>query len=387
MADSDYGGYGGGGYSDGYAGGFSGGDGLSALEPTDVGSFGPVANVTVGDSGFGGGGLSPLEQMSLQGWGPVVGVNADVGFDAIGDLSPLSPMDVGSFGPVASVTAGQTSGLDSVTSLLERLSKNPLAMVALSKAIPGLGPVMGMVNLARASQTPQGAAKAWGGIAGSTLGGAVAGAPGAFLGGLAGQFAGSKSGGLPGYTGERTAQEPGSGGTGMDLEGIAGSLGQLYQAGRAGRESGQMASTLGDLYGQNSPYAQALRQQLERKDAAAGRRSQYGPREVELQARLAQLYSQNAPQTMAAQAAAREARNRKFAAGLGLAKETGLLNWGQRQLRDIWGPASTGTDMTGFQSPYEMPSYSDWASSTYTPSTMGNMGTGTFGAEDFFLNY
>lgn len=66
--------------------------------------------------------------------------------------------------------------------------------------------------------------------------------------------------------------------------------------------SGQINNLQG-LYGQNSSYAQALRQQLERRDAAAGRRSQYGPREVELQAALAgnatklapslqQLYSQ-----------------------------------------------------------------------------------------------
>ena len=50
------------------------------------------------------------------------------------------------------------------------------------------------------------------------------------------------------------------------------------------------------MFGQNSAYSQALRQQLARKDAAGGRRSQYGPREVELQARLAELNSRNAPQ-------------------------------------------------------------------------------------------
>lgn len=47
-----------------------------------------------------------------------------------------------------------------------------------------------------------------------------------------------------------------------------------------------------DLYGPNSPYAQQLRQALERRDAAAGRRSQYGPREVELLAKLAPLATQ-----------------------------------------------------------------------------------------------
>jgi hypothetical protein len=43
------------------------------------------------------------------------------------------------------------------------------------------------------------------------------------------------------------------------------------------------------MFGQNSPYAQQLQQQLERRDAASGRRSQYGPRSVELQAQLAKM--------------------------------------------------------------------------------------------------
>ena len=50
-------------------------------------------------------------------------------------------------------------------------------------------------------------------------------------------------------------------------------------------------NTLNQLYSPNSPYAQQLRQQLERRDAAAGRRSQYGPRETELAAKLTQLQS------------------------------------------------------------------------------------------------
>jgi hypothetical protein len=58
--------------------------------------------------------------------------------------------------------------------------------------------------------------------------------------------------------------------------------------------SGQRDSLRG-LYGQNSPYAKALREQLNRRDAAAGRRSQYGPREVELQAKLAQMAGGLAP--------------------------------------------------------------------------------------------
>ena len=42
------------------------------------------------------------------------------------------------------------------------------------------------------------------------------------------------------------------------------------------------------MFGQDSPYAKQLRQTLERKDAAAGRNSQYGNRETQLQALLAE---------------------------------------------------------------------------------------------------
>lgn len=49
----------------------------------------------------------------------------------------------------------------------------------------------------------------------------------------------------------------------------------------------QQLQALNSLYSPNSPYAQVMRQQLDRRDAASGRRSQYGPREVELQAKLA----------------------------------------------------------------------------------------------------
>lgn len=60
----------------------------------------------------------------------------------------------------------------------------------------------------------------------------------------------------------------------------------------------QAKKLMGQLNGMSAPggaYEQALRKQLERRDAASGRRSQYGPREVELQAKLAELASRNAP--------------------------------------------------------------------------------------------
>lgn len=53
--------------------------------------------------------------------------------------------------------------------------------------------------------------------------------------------------------------------------------------------------------GPDSPYAKQLREELMRKDAAAGRRSDYGSREVQLQAKLAELNSRNLPSLISAQ--------------------------------------------------------------------------------------
>lgn len=81
--------------------------------------------------------------------------------------------------------------------------------------------------------------------------------------------------------------------------GVLGGLG-LYNANRAKQDANKQIEglqSMQNLYAQDSPYAQNLRQTLERKDAAAGRRSQYGPREVELQGRLADAASRQQAST------------------------------------------------------------------------------------------
>jgi hypothetical protein len=82
----------------------------------------------------------------------------------------------------------------------------------------------------------------------------------------------------------------GSGSGGGLLTDLAG----LYSATKQQSDIKDLESMFTGMYGQDSPYAQALRQQLDRRDAAAGRRSQYGPREVELQAKLAEQMTRNA---------------------------------------------------------------------------------------------
>lgn len=100
------------------------------------------------------------------------------------------------------------------------------------------------------------------------------------------------SGGLGGGSG---AGAGGSGG-GFDLNALlntGGNLAGIWSANQAYDDVRDLQKELTGMYGPESPYAAQLRQQLDRRDAAAGRRSQYGPREVELQSNLAQQTSKN----------------------------------------------------------------------------------------------
>lgn len=60
------------------------------------------------------------------------------------------------------------------------------------------------------------------------------------------------------------------------------------RAGQLAAARGGAQQSLDQLFTPGGEYAQELRKQLERRDAAAGRRSQYGTRETELMAKLAQ---------------------------------------------------------------------------------------------------
>ena len=112
-------------------------------------------------------------------------------------------------------------------------------------------------------------------------------------------------------------------GTGIDWGNAASGLLSMYNANRQMRNYQGQIGNLQGLFSENSPYAQVMQRQLAAKDAASGRRSQYGPREVELQARLAQLASQQAPTLNALYGGANKARTDMLRSGL-----TGLQNAG-----------------------------------------------------------
>ncbi len=136
------------------------------------------------------------------------------------------------------------------------------------------------------------------GQAGGTIGSIVGGAINPALAGVGGMVGGEMAANAAANA-ERTigpAQNiPQTSGS-TDFGAIGAGLGQIWNRYGAAKEYKNQGQQLQDLYGPNSAYSQQLQQSLLRQDAARGRRSQFGTRNVELQARLADLASRNAPQ-------------------------------------------------------------------------------------------
>jgi len=229
--------------------------------------------------------------------------------------------------------------------------------------IPGIGGTLATAGYdASKSDNPAATlgnrALAYGGnMLGSTIGNNVAGPVGGLLGGQMVQAA-MRSGG------EASSNPNTPKGSGFDLGGTLQGLAGLYQGYKGGQladqqQQNQLAtqtalqtqmSNLADMYGPNSAYAKQLEQTLARKDAAAGRNSQYGPRAVQLQAALADKQAQaaqsmsslanssNAGYTAATAAnnAAQTAQGQQLARLLALGKSTGVLDWAQQGLSGMF---------------------------------------------------
>lgn len=89
-----------------------------------------------------------------------------------------------------------------------------------------------------------------------------------------------------------------TGGAGInDLMGIiAGLYGSAAQNNAAGEQRAWLDKQMSDinkLYAPGSPEHELLKQEMERKDAAAGRNSQYGPRATDLAAKIAEIKARN----------------------------------------------------------------------------------------------
>ena len=165
--------------------------------------------------------------------------------------------------------------------------KNPIQVAA--NQLPGL-PGMFARTAMDASQNGFGPAVGTtaGGMAGGMLGNSISPGLGAITGPLGASMGRSMASGQ-GIPGQSQGNQ-----NGLDVNSLLSGLSGLYSSNEARKELGGnqdaingQISSLSGMYGPDSPYAKQLRQQLERKDAASGRNSQYGPREAQLQALLA----------------------------------------------------------------------------------------------------
>jgi hypothetical protein len=323
----------------------------------DDGSFGDAsASTAFGDVNFNDPG-----NMSFMG--------QDLSFDSMPDSFANSMGFLGNdlgfegnpYGDV-SFSSNDTTSVEDALAWLGKLQNNPFAKAltgVLGKANPAFGMVNSMLGLAGkgAQGTTQGNTAM--GTQGFNTAMGMMGVPGLAAMGLNAAFGNPVGNALAGVTANQgmshgdVSTATNSGNSGMGLADTAlGLAGALYGNHRAGQQIGAQQGSLNNMFGQNSPYAQALRQQLERRDAAGGRRSQYGPREVELQAQLAKMASGMAP-AQAQLMQMRDANRQRMLQSLGLGvQQMGGLGGIYSQLQN-WMQPQQGLDMPTYGSDME----------------------------------
>lgn len=153
-----------------------------------------------------------------------------------------------------------------------------------------------------------------GGTLGSIVGGAINPALAGVGGMVGGEMAANAAANAEQQYGPAVNGPKGSLGSSSstDFGAIGAGLGQIWNRYGAAKEYKNQGQQLQDLYGPNSAYSQQLQQSLLRQDAARGRRSQFGTRNVELQARLADLASRNAPQLQNLTRARSDEKNKMY---------------------------------------------------------------------------
>ena len=138
---------------------------------------------------------------------------------------------------------------------------------------------------------------------------------------------------------------------------LLGGLASIYASRQANNAINSQLDNINGLYGPDSAYAKQMEESLRRRDAAAGRRSQYGPRAVELQAALAGQAGKLAPMISQLNNQKTGNRNLLLATLMNNPSIMGGLNNGFSKLGDMWNnyynsPSSTdwmGGDNSGFE--------------------------------------
>jgi len=122
---------------------------------------------------------------------------------------------------------------------------------------------------------------------------------------------------------------------------LASMLYGFYNNRKQQKALGQQVTSLQGLYGQNSPYAQQLRNTLNARAAQTGRRSNVAGRETQFQAQLADRAAQMAPTLMQLNQARGQLKNRNMDIALMGLKNTGAMGALTGGLRSLFGPSTT----------------------------------------------
>ena len=233
------------------AGGAAGGTAGATWTPALIDSY-------LGTAGYGASSASLLPGAAAAvGGGALTNEAIDGGTNLFANPAntPIPPAygpGVGAFAPAAAAGGG-----------LLNTATNTLTSAG-TKALVGAGAAAAAGGGGGSGSTPNGS------TGGGTGTGGTGSAWDSFLNGLTGN--GSNTGGLlsnllNGYT--------------------------AYQSGNRAQDAyDKQIANINGLYGTNSPYAIQMKQELERKDSAAGRNSQYGDRAVQLAAKLTDSKSQ-----------------------------------------------------------------------------------------------
>lgn len=307
-------------------GGGGGNSGLGLQGGLDTGSLGSGANsfggydssnfsadygLTSSNFDFGGLGLTGkfnTDNYGFTGGGGLGLKGADFGSNDFGGYNSVSPSGFADYslaGPsnmslnnpqgISGYQTGITDNgfLSKLSNMAKQYGPKIAQGILTAKFGPLAGLAFGMVNAAQKGTPGQYTGSTMGGMVGSSVAGPLGGFVGGQLGGRIGAQADSREASPLGMGAAAAASRnnnPMENG-GRAFEDMA----SLYAASRtntspysntAGINQGR---DLSSIYGSTGQYAKELRSQLERRDAAAGRRSQYGPRETELMVKLAEL--------------------------------------------------------------------------------------------------
>lgn len=260
--------------------------GSAASEAASLGTLGGTGAGAAAGAAAGGGGLA----------GEVLSKAALDGTTAFGANSVPGAFDLASM--TAPATAG--GGLNGAVASGSSGASDAATQAAAQSAGEGAAPLTGVPP--PANPYVPGAAAAGGTGAAGGLGtisipgiGNVSLSQLGSLGNIISQLGGSGGSSTGGTSG---TSNTGGGAGGLNLGNLTNILGGLYGANQQGNAANAMKSWLqsqqakiDSSYNPGTPEYNALWDEMSRKDAAAGRNSQYGPRSVDLAARVAAIKS------------------------------------------------------------------------------------------------